>query len=312
MQLPLDLQDKIIEILKSNKRFDLKNTQKDLTFKYKNKSGQGNSLINSNEDSVVYAISRMPATFGVILTLLNQLKEQGFFDEIKSVFDVGSGTGAGFFAAQNFDENIEISLFERDENMINMFNSLNENKKVNKFDLIKDNFSSKADLVMSCYVLSELDDKNRLLVADKLLNASNKYLLMIDTGTPEVFEKMMKIKTHLEGCGAVVVAPCRSKKCELKNDYCQFFARIERTSLHRMIKDAKLPYEDEKYFYLLFSKEQTTNKDNKSRVIRRPIISQNMVELVLCSENGVEKKVYTKKQKEDYKIAKKTKINELI
>ena len=194
MQFPLDLQDKIAEVLKNYKNLNLKNTQNALTLKYKTQSGKGNSLINSKEDSLVYAISRMPATYGVISTLLMQLKEQNVLKEITSVFDVGSGTGAGFFALKNFDENIKISLFERDDFMIDMFKNLENAVVPSKFDLTKDSFSEKADMVMSSYVLSEIDEENRLWVAEKLFGATNKYLLLIDTGTPEVFEKMMKIK----------------------------------------------------------------------------------------------------------------------
>ena len=50
--------------------------------------------------------------------------------------------------------------------------------------------------------------------------------------------------------GFCVVAPCMCEKCGLINDYCQFYARVERSSLHKLAKAGALSYEDEKYFYL--------------------------------------------------------------
>ena len=311
MLLPMKLQLKLAKILEDVKPSKLKSVQKNLTERYRTKSGSGKSLIETESDSILYALSRMPATFSVNLTLLDTLREQGFITNIKTAFDVGSGTGAGYFALSEFDKDIKVTLFERDKNMISIFNRFDTGKKVQKFDLVCDNFDEKADLVVSSYVLSELSDENRITAAKKLFNAAEKYLLLIDTGTPKVWKQMMKLKTELEKIGGFIVAPCMSGVCGLENDYCQFYARVERSSVHRIIKEATLSYEDEKYFYLLITK-QPHCQNAKFRIIRRPFINSNVTTLMLCGENGVEQKDYTKRNKEEYKKAKKAKINGLI
>lgn len=311
MILPKNIQEKLIELASKEKLNKLKNIQKSMTEKYKTKSGSGQSLIESKADSLLYCISRMPATYSVILTLLMQLKNQGLIDGVKDVFDIGSGTGAGYFALKDFDADLDISLFERDKNMIEIFNQFETGKKVNRFDLTKDEIIQKADLVLTSYVLSELSDEQRNEALKKLLNMTNKYLLIIDTGTPQVWKQLMILKQEAKNCGAMVLAPCNNEKCPLVDDYCQFFARVERTSLHRIIKDASLSYEDEKYFYLLISKTDN-EKTQHVRVIRRPIIKPNIVELKLCSEKGIEVQEFTKKNKEEFKRAKKLKINDLM
>jgi len=311
MILPQNIQEKLNIILKDNKLSTLKDVQKSLTQKYKTQSGRGTSLIDSKQDGLLYALSRMPATYSVILTLLNQLREQNLINEIKTAADYGCGTGAGYFALKEFDEKINVSLFERDKNMINVFDEFKTGEKVCKFDLIKDEILCNADLVMTSYVLSELSDETRIAAAKKLFRAADKYLLIIDTGTPKVWQQMMQIKDALVADGAKVAAPCQSQKCSLVDDYCQFFARVERTAAHRQVKDAKLSYEDEKYFYLLFSKQEQTKASN-FRVVRRPSFRPNTVSLVLCGANGVETVEITKKHKEKYKIAKKIKINDMF
>jgi ribosomal protein RSM22 (predicted rRNA methylase) len=280
-----------------------------LTSRYKETRESGRSLIDSKTDGLVYAISRMPATYSVVYTLLNNLIEQGIIDGIESVFDVGSGTGAGYFATKEIFPDAEISLFERDSNMIQTFKKLDEDKDVVRFDFIKDEFEEKADLVMTSYVLSEMNEEGRMSSVKKMINASNRYVLLIDTGTPRTHENFMKIKRMVPECGRNVIAPCMTEKCGLKNDYCQFYARVERSSLQKMAKEASLSYEDEKYFYLLLAKDDV--KIKQSRVIRRPIIKTNVTELKVCDSSGVREVLVTKKNKEIYKKSKKTKINEL-
>lgn len=311
MQLPLFLQEKIASLYTKLKSGKLKQIQKNLTQKYKTESGESKSLIEDKNDSVLYAISRMPATYSVIATLLAQLTKQNLIQKFDSVIDVGSGTGAGYFAIKSLFENVDISLFERDENMIEVFNVLTDNLvQVSQADIINDNINAKADLVMTSYVLSEMKEQDRLKAVAKLLEMSQKYLLIIDTGTPRVYENMMKIKKFVQEKGYFISAPCASEKCGLKNDYCQFFARVERSSLMRQAKSGELSYEDEKYFYLLISKEMKQNCEK--RIIRRPIIKPNNIELALCTKNGVTHEIFTKKNKEMFKIAKKSKINDCL
>lgn len=311
MILPQKIQEKINEMISSQSLSNFKSVQKSLTNRYKKQSGTGVSLIESNSDSLLYALSRMPATFSVVLTLLKQIREQGLLDDFATAIDVGSGTGAGYFALKEYDERVKISLFERDENMIDIFNRFDTGEEVEKFDLIKDSMGIKADLVMTSYVLSELSDEERIAAAKKLFSMTNKYLLIIDTGTPKVWKQMMEIKQALESCGAKVLAPCRAKECTLKDDYCQFYARVERSAVHKMVKEGTLSYEDEKYFYLLLSKDEF-KIDKRVRVIRRPIIKTNVTNLMLCTKQGIVQKDFTKRNKEEYKKAKKAKINDLI
>ena len=150
MILPQNVQEKLNILLSKNKISQLKDVQKELTQKYKTQSGRGTSLIDSKQDGLLYALSRMPATYSVILTLLNQLRAQDLLNEIKTVADFGCGTGAGYFALKEFDETLNISLFERDNNMINMFDQFETGEKIAKFDLVKDEISARAECKSTC------------------------------------------------------------------------------------------------------------------------------------------------------------------
>lgn len=306
MNLPEKYQEKILLLYAGLDKQKLIETRSGLTEKYKNQTGNSISKITSKNDGIIYAISRMPATYAVIKTLLETLVQENKITNIHSVFDFGSGTGAGYLAVLDIFEELDIELFEREDNMISCFNQIFE-KQVHKFDLVQNKTEKRADLVMCSYVLSEMNDNDRKMALDNLINSTNDYLLLIDTGTPDVYNKYMQIKNYAKKCGLNMLAPC-SGECNLNGDYCQFYARVERNSLMKMAKQGSLSYEDEKYFYLLLSKRKT-QEVSKRRVIRRPIYEANRVKLTIC-DGGKQDIVITKKDKELYKKARKIKINE--
>lgn len=312
MILPIDVQQKVSELFVGLNKEVLTQKREQLTLKYKSNEAVNKSVFETNEDSAVYAISRMPATFAVIYTLLNDLIKQNKLKEISSVSDVGSGTGAGFFACREIFDDVSISLFERDNKMIQIFDKFETGVSVQRFDFLRDEIAEKSDLVMSNYVFSELNEEGRRKALKKMLDASKKYVLIVDTGTPRTYENFMKLKKLAIDEGYKILAPCKSEKCGLKNDYCQFYARVERSSLLKLSKAASLSYEDEKYFYLLISKENQNLESNEKRVIRRPQIKTNFVELKLCTNSGVFDEKFTKKDKVAFKRASKIKINEIM
>lgn len=313
MLLPSIIQEKVNRLFAGMNKESLVAGREELTRKYKTNQAINRSVFESKNDSAVYAISRMPATFSVIYSLLDCLTEQKKIENISSVIDIGSGTGAGFFACREFFGDIKISLFERDKNMIEVFNELETGESVTKFDILTDMIGEKADLVMSSYVFSELNDAGRKTALEKMLDCSNRFVLIVDTGTPRTYENFMRVKQMVHEMGYAVTAPCESEKCGLKNDYCQFYTRVERSGLLKLSKNGELPYEDEKYFYLLIDKQAKLSENFKERrVIRRPILKTNFVELKLCTKDGVKLENITKKDKETYQKARKIKVNETI
>jgi ribosomal protein RSM22 (predicted rRNA methylase) len=131
--------------------------------------------------------------------------------------------------------------------------------------------------------------------------------VIIEPGTPAGYQRILKIRDILIQKGAKLIAPCpHAALCPLKApDWCHFFARIERSSLHRRIKNGELNYEDEKFSYLIFTKENVTSLF-ESRILRHPKINKGHVNVTLCSNNKeIIQEIITKKNKEKYKNIKK-------
>ncbi len=322
MELPISLREKINKKAEGKKQSELVEISKEISDRYINKSGQGNRLVTKEDEALVYSIARMPATYGAVATSLNWSLEN-FDEEINSVLDVGAGTGAASWAVSNvLKSNLQITCLEREEAMISMGKEYMESESTSlssanwiKKDVSNEEINHTADLVISSYMLNEFSDEARLDAVQKLWDATNKMLLIIEPGTPESFKKMKKVKEYLVECGGNVVAPCvHNKKCELpENDWCQFTCRISRTKLHKVLKGGDSPFEDEKFFYLAISPKNIDVIPNEiARVLRHPKIETGRITLKLCGKNGIYEKMITKKEKDLFKTVRKIASGDLL
>ena len=161
-------------------------------------------------------------------------------------------------------------------------------------------------------MINELKDDKKIETLSKLWNNTNEIIFIIEPGTPESYKNIMKYREFIIKSGGYVVAPCpHQNKCELsENDWCHFTCRVERTRIHKNIKDADSPIEDEKFIYLVASKKEI--KGAKNRILRHPKIEKGYVEVNLCTEECIKEEKITKKQKELYKIVRKANAGDEI
>ena len=107
-----------------------------------------------------------------------------------------------------------------------------------------------------------------------------------------------------------IISPCpHCNNCPISDfDWCHFVTRIERSKLHKLLKEASSPFEDEKYSYLVMSK-YPINKTYSDRIMRHPIINKNNVSITICSNEGITtKQIY--KNDPNYKLIKKSKCGD--
>lgn len=136
----------------------------------------------------------------------------------------------------------------------------------------------------------------------------SEWLVVIEPGTPKGFDSILNIRRYITKNGGYIYAPCKgSYNCPLSGqDWCHFSIRLERTLLQKKIKNATLPYEDEKFSYLIVRKTPVISSEGQSRIIKKPMIRPGHITLDLCNEGGCERKRIAKSQKEVYNAAKKT------
>lgn len=308
MNLPLDNKLQLESLLDGYSLKELKNVASDIMEQYKNNSNKGNDLINSSLASKVYAVYRLPATYSAFGEALKHTLE--LYDQnIDSVIDVGAGSGSASLAVSHLLPNIKnFTLLERNKYMMEIGKTLHNFDYIN-YDLSKDSLDIKSDLVMSNYVLNELDQNSRINAINKMWDMTNKIMLVVEPGTPEGFALIREIRNYLISIGAYVIAPCTHMGVCL-NTWCHFSSRISRSKLHKDLKGGDAPYEDEKYCYIAFSKSEIM--PCKNRILRHPQINPGFVELEVCTKDGFKKIKYSKKDKELFKRARKSDAGDII
>lgn len=309
VDIPEELKENIDKLLKENQIHKILEDAQTVSNRYRNNDGKGKKLLTKESEAVSYAISRMPATYAAVSSVLEQTLDN-YNEDLTSVIDVGAGTGAVVWAVNDVATSNAIKCFEREESMINIGKKLMKNTDLNdvrwkRFDILQDEIQEKADLVITSYMINELPKGDREKAVEKLWNATNKLLIIIEPGTPAGFANILEIRRNLLKAGGHIVAPCCClHECPIpKDDWCAFYARVARSSVHRHAKNGALGYEDEKFSYIAFSKVPVNNSGE--RILRHPQINSGYVNVKVCSANGIEEKTYSKKDKEIYKKVRK-------
>ena len=169
-----------------------------------------------------------------------------------------------------------------------------------------------ADLVTVSYVLGELSPEAQRQLVDTAA-AAGGVVAIVEPGTPAGYARILAARTRLIESGRVIVAPCpHQAACPMPpgKDWCHFGERVNRSALHRRVKDADLSYEDEKYSYVVAARPEIVaagTHEPQSRVLRRPVQRKGMVQLHLCEPDGtINDKVMTKRHGTAYKQARDT------
>jgi len=318
MELPIELKMAIENQLVGIKHAELAQDAQNLSMKYRTESGQGKRLLTGDNEVSAYSVVRMPATYGAVYSALNYTLDLADCP-LDSLLDIGAGTGAASWAADSLINLKSIVCLEREKAMRELGNKIMSqgsevlrNAKWKEFDLTIGDINEKADLVIASYVLNELSDEERMKAVDKIWNATNKIALIVEPGTPVGYSHIKKIREYLLAKGAYVVSPCphQDSCCLEEDDWCHFTCRIQRSKLHKQLKEGEVPYEDEKFAYLAISREEYKNAD--ARILRHPIIEKGRVTLEVCSKDGVKKVNVYKKEGDLYKKARKSQAGDDI
>ncbi len=278
----------------------------------------------SDNERLSYIASRMPATMKVIEYSLKEIKKISKI-KIKTILDLGSGPGAIIWAVLSY-LNLQhinrvfpnILAVDKDEKMLWYGKELIKqeigiSKKVvfEKNDILKiKNFDF--DLVMLSYVANEL--KNFQI--DKIINrwffSKSKIIVFVEPGTRCGFKNIKYIRASLIKKSCDLIAPCpNTLKCPIpKNDWCHFFVRVKRSKIHKYIKGASLGYEDEKFSYVIATKQKI--KHPKARILRFVKKTKKDLQFVLCKDGKISLEKVLRKDKKRYKIVEKLNWGDLF
>ena len=264
------------------------------------RSGGGSHCIATTDDALAYAFTRLPATYAATAAVFNAMRETLPKFQPHTILDVGAGPGTAAFAAvQAFETIVDIRLVDANASLRNLALGLmgeagseplqqvvhrQSYQQGDALTLLAD--AQPADLVIASYTAGEIADEPARL-AQLLWAATAGALVIIEPGTPAGYRRILRMRDELVAAGAHVAAPCpHDGPCPLRPpDWCHFAQRLPRSRDHLHVKGAAAPFEDEKFSYVVLSREKPLSID--SRVLAPPKITKSAVTAKLCTGGGV-------------------------
>lgn len=275
-------------------------------------------ILGDAADVAAYAAYRMPATYAAVSAVLGELRHAvPEFAPVRHL-DIGGGTGAACWAVVAlFDGVREITVVDQVAEALAVGRRLAEgsvstvlrNASWVSGRLEDATALPTADLVTVSYVLGELSPDRQADLVDRVASAAG-VLVLVEPGTPAGYRRILDARTRLIDAGRVIVAPCPHQgTCPLESgDWCHFGTRVNRSALHRRLKDGDLGYEDEKFAYLIAARSEVAQSlaatTGSGRILRRPTQRKGMVTLRLCQSNGTAADhIVTKRHGDSYRSA---------
>ena len=338
MQLPANLRSALDELFEQTNPSELEKASNRLTRRYRDEVLDGKMHISDKNAALGYIAARFPATYGAVYSALDEVADMCPSFLPSSQLDVGAGPGTAVFAASRIFPSLKTAtLVEQSNDIIaigkQLFSRLNDEEEPDISAGQSDELSrgassendcqttfstnwqkadisalsgeklSNADLVTASYVLDELQEKTQDFLVDRLWEKTLGVLLLVEPGTPAGFKRLMRQRQRLLEQSAHILAPCPHElACPVQcPDWCHFSVRVERSRMHKLAKQAVVPFEDEKYCYLAVTEKKPDVQ--YCRILSRPQRSSGRINISLCLPNGEKNtEISTKKNKTLYSL----------
>jgi ribosomal protein RSM22 (predicted rRNA methylase) len=265
------------------------------------RAGGGSQAIATSDDALAYAFARLPATYAATVAVFNATGETLPAFQPRTMLDIGAGPGTAAFAAtEAFETLADIRLIDANASLRNLSLQLmaQAGNDILSQVVCRQSYrhgdalgllagAEPADLVVASYMASEIAADELARFTQLLWAATAGALVIIAPGTPQGYRRILQMRGELVAVGAHVAAPCpHERPCPLRPpDWCHFAQRLPRSRDHLRIKGAELPFEDEKFSYVVLSRGNP--QPIAARVLAPPRIAKSAITTKLCMDAGV-------------------------
>ncbi|HEY2758883.1 MAG TPA: small ribosomal subunit Rsm22 family protein [Pseudolabrys sp.] len=279
------------------------------------RAGGTSQIIRSDHDALAYAVVRMPATYAAVRASLAQAMQIIPEFAPRSILDVGAGPGTASWAAANAWPSIErTTLIDSNAQLLALARQLGASRDAPGFkgSVIQGDAmealsgAPMADAVMASYALTEIAPAALIGILAQLWKLTGRLLVLVEPGTVDGFKRILAYRDVLLVSGAQIIAPCSHEGlCPLAEStrWCHFSERLPRSRDHQITKSACVPFEDEKFAYLIAGKGFTSLSRGR-RILATPKVSKGGISLTLCAPERAEERVIGRAEKVAYKEAK--------
>ncbi len=275
---------------------DLRKASDRLTARYRSETRDGALHLADDLAARAYLAVRMPATYAAIRASFAAAAQLRPDFAPRTVLDVGAGPGTALFAARDCWPGIADAELVEASPAIRLWGErllpllALQHVRWTARDVTRDSAKDKVepphDLVVLAYLLDELPPGALAPLIERLWDVTAGMLIAVEPGTPAGWSRILQVRERLLGLGAHIAAPCpHALACPVAApDWCHFSRRVARSRMHRRIKSADVPWEDEKFIYLAASRQPAPPPE--ARVIARPQIRGGTVTVTLCNRDG--------------------------
>ena len=259
------------------------------------RSGGGSNVIKDRTGALAYALARMPATYAAVSACLAALRDLDESSTPETILDICAGPGtATWAAAQTFPTLKHFDLLDANPALRDL--ALDIARADRRFDAdayrlgdasVELKIAEQADLVIASYAIGEMQDAVRADLIDQMWSKTKGTLLIVEPGTPDGYQRIIAARTRLMAAGAHVLAPCpHDRPCPLVSpDWCHFAQRLSRSRDHMHLKNADVPFEDEKFTYVAVTRRPTI-ATGSARVLAPPAVSKADIKMKVCTPDG--------------------------
>ncbi len=308
--LPPALATAIDELVGDSDRARLEAAARRLSDAYRAESGA--RAARTAEDALAYAAVRAPATYAAVTAVLGRLRAQRPHWQPRSLLDVGAGSGvAAWAAAAAWPELERITLVEAEPEHAALGRRLAAagRRVLSEASWIVADAAAVTgsfDLVLSSYVLNELEGGRVDEVVRRLWASTGDTLAVVEPGTTTGYQRALAARAVALAAGGTTLAPCpHDMSCPLvAPDWCHFAVRLPRGEAHRAVKAVSRGFEDEKFSYAVLSRHPADRA--AARIIRPPQLRSGHVLLELCEPAGTRSAIVSKRDRDLYRRARKS------
>ncbi|NOT40556.1 MAG: hypothetical protein HOP13_08695 [Alphaproteobacteria bacterium] len=257
-------------------------------------------------ERAAYLAVRFPSTFASAAAVWSELANVCDLSHVRTALDVGAGPGTASLAAYSVLPNATFSLFERDSGWRQTAAKLATALEIESTFRVGalPGALTPHDIVVSAYALNELAEPERAKAIAALWPAARVALIVLEPGTPKGFAVCEMARTQALAAGAHAAAPCtHNDRCPMTtDDWCHRPVRVARSAIHRAAKLGSLAHEDEKFSYIVLTRDPP-RRTAPARIVRKPIRNTGHVHIDLCNAGGLQRTTVTRRDKANYRGA---------
>lgn len=320
MELPAALRQAVDAQLQGVALADLQRASSVLSKRYRAETRDGQWHMSDELAAKAYLAARLPATYAAVVSALQAAAEVRPDFTPQTHLDIGSGPGTAMWAASAVWPEIDKAvLLEGSQAIRTVGEALSAYADPAEIQWVSADVTAglksatTSSLVTLAYVLDELNEAARQKLVAQLWQLTEGMFVIIEPGTPAGWARIMAARDQLQTLGAHIVAPCvHQQACAIQSpDWCHFSRRVARSKIHRLTKEADVPWEDEKFSYLAVSRQPVDLSGQ--RVLMQPKTGGGKVQVKLCAGDGsVAEKLITKRDKALFAQARRADWGDLI